>query len=87
MADYMKHLMEEDEEKYKTHFARFIKEGVTADGVSMSPNVLVGTLVYRGVSEYYIVMPIIYRHCMLGCSIYLCSVSFSVGADVQGCSC
>ena len=59
VADYMKHLMEEDEEKYKTHFARFIKEGVTADGVSMSPNVLVGTLVYRGVSEYYIVMPII----------------------------
>ncbi|CAI8039135.1 60S ribosomal protein L5 [Geodia barretti] len=33
VADYMKHLMEEDEEKYKTHFARFIKEGVTADGL------------------------------------------------------
>lgn len=35
VADYMRHLMEEDEEKYKTHFARFIKEGVTADGVSV----------------------------------------------------
>ena len=35
VADYMKHLMEEDEEKYKAHFSRFIKEGVTADGVSV----------------------------------------------------
>ena len=33
VGDYMRHLMEEDEEKYKTHFSRFIKEGVTADNV------------------------------------------------------
>ena len=26
--------MEEDEEKYKAHFSRFIKEGITADNVS-----------------------------------------------------
>lgn len=34
VADYMRHLMEEDEEKYKSHFSRFIKEGITADNVS-----------------------------------------------------
>ena len=34
VADYMKHLMEEDEEKYKAHFSRYIKAGVTADSVS-----------------------------------------------------
>ena len=34
VADYMKYLMEEDEEKYKAHFSRFIKEGVSADNVS-----------------------------------------------------
>jgi large subunit ribosomal protein L5e len=33
VADYMKHLMEEDEEKYKSHFSRFIKEGVTPDNL------------------------------------------------------
>lgn len=30
----MRYLQEEDEEKYKSHFSRFIKEGVTADSVS-----------------------------------------------------
>ena len=34
VADYMRHLAEEDEEKYKAHFSRFIKEGITADNVS-----------------------------------------------------
>lgn len=34
VADYMRHLMEEDEEKYKAHFSRFIKEGISADNVS-----------------------------------------------------
>ena len=34
VADYMRHLAEEDEDKYKAHFSRFIKEGVTADSVS-----------------------------------------------------
>ena len=33
VADYMRYLNEEDEEKYKAHFSRFIKEGVTADSV------------------------------------------------------
>ena len=37
VADYMRLLVEEDEEKYKAHFAKFIKEGVTADGVSETP--------------------------------------------------
>ena len=35
VADYMRHLMEDDEEKYKAHFSRFIKEGITADNVSI----------------------------------------------------
>ena len=30
----MRYLMEEDEEKYKSHFSRFIKEGVNAENVS-----------------------------------------------------
>ena len=34
VADYMRQMMEDDEEKYKSHFSRFIKEGVTADNVS-----------------------------------------------------
>ena len=34
VADYMRYLSEEDEEKYKSHFSRFIKEGLTADSVS-----------------------------------------------------
>ena len=29
----MRLLQDEDEEKYKTHFSRYIKEGVTADNV------------------------------------------------------
>lgn len=33
VADYMKHLSEEDEEQYKGHFARFIKEGLNGDKV------------------------------------------------------
>lgn len=33
VADYMRYLSENDEEKYKSHFSRFIKEGVTADNV------------------------------------------------------
>ena len=45
VADYMRHLMEEDEEKYKTHFARFIKEGITADGVSMNDVLVLNTSV------------------------------------------
>jgi len=31
VSDYMSYLQEEDEDKYKTHFAKFIAEGVTAD--------------------------------------------------------
>ena len=34
VADYMKHLLEEDEDAYKRQFGAFIKNGVTADGVS-----------------------------------------------------
>ena len=34
VADYMRTMSEEDEEKYKSHFSRFIKEGVSADDVS-----------------------------------------------------
>jgi large subunit ribosomal protein L5e len=33
VAAYMKHLKEEDEEKYKTQFSRYIKAEVNADGV------------------------------------------------------
>lgn len=35
VADYMRYLLENDEEKYKSHFSRFIKEGVNADNVSI----------------------------------------------------
>jgi large subunit ribosomal protein L5e len=31
VADYMRHLLEEDEDAYKKQFGTFIKEGVTAD--------------------------------------------------------
>ena len=34
VSDYMKQLQDEDEEKYKAHFSRFIKEGVSADNAS-----------------------------------------------------
>ncbi len=34
VADYMRYLSENDDEKYKSHFSRFVKEGVTADSVS-----------------------------------------------------
>ena len=34
VANYMRSLQDENEEKYKTHFARFIKAGVTPDNVS-----------------------------------------------------
>lgn len=33
VAEYMEYLTEEDETKYKTHFAEYIKEGVTFDDV------------------------------------------------------
>lgn len=33
VSDYMRYLSEEDEEKYKSHFSRFIKEGLTCDSV------------------------------------------------------
>lgn len=33
VANYMRYLMEEDEEKYKAHFSRFIKNGITPDNV------------------------------------------------------
>ena len=35
VSDYMKMLQDDDEEKYKAHFSRFIKEGLTADNVSV----------------------------------------------------
>ena len=35
VADYMRYLQDEDEDKFKAHFSRFIKEGVTADSVSV----------------------------------------------------
>lgn len=31
IADYMRELQEDDEEAYKRQFARFVKEGITAD--------------------------------------------------------
>lgn len=34
VADYMRKLLDEDEEAYKKQFSRFIKLGVTADDVS-----------------------------------------------------
>ena len=34
VANYMRHLQEEDDEAYKRQFSRFIKLGITADGVS-----------------------------------------------------
>merc|ERR1712018_956005 len=33
VADYMRHLIEEDEDAYKRQFGAFIKNGVTADGL------------------------------------------------------
>jgi len=33
VADYMRHLIEEDEEAYKRQFSRYIKSGVTADAM------------------------------------------------------
>merc|ERR1712174_156464 len=33
VADYMKSLQEEDEEQFKKHFSRFLKNGVTADSM------------------------------------------------------
>ena len=33
VSDYMRHMQEEDEEKYKSHFSRYIKEGITPDNV------------------------------------------------------
>ena len=36
VADYMRLLQDENEEKYKTHFSRFIKAGITPDNVSLS---------------------------------------------------
>ena len=36
VADYMRYMNENDEEKYKTHFSRFIKEGLTADSVGVT---------------------------------------------------
>jgi len=33
VADYMRHLLEEDEDAYKRQFSKFIKNGVTADSV------------------------------------------------------
>ena len=34
VADYMRHLLDEDEDAYKKQFGSFIKHGVTADDVS-----------------------------------------------------
>lgn len=31
VADYMRHLLEEDEEAYKRQFSKYVKEGITAD--------------------------------------------------------
>ena len=33
VANYMRYMMEEDEDKYKSHFSRYIKEGVEPDHV------------------------------------------------------
>ena len=33
VADYMRHLIEEDEDAYKKQFSRYIKNGVTADSM------------------------------------------------------
>merc|ERR1712071_202041 len=33
VADYMRHLIEDDEDSYKKQFSRYIKNGVTADGM------------------------------------------------------
>ena len=35
VADYMRHLIEEDEDAFKRQFGIFIKTGVTADDVSI----------------------------------------------------
>ena len=33
VADYMRHLQDEDDEAFKSQFSRFIKNGITADTV------------------------------------------------------
>lgn len=35
VAEYMRHLQDEDDEAFKTQFSRFIKNGITADSVSI----------------------------------------------------
>ena len=35
VADYMNHLLEEDEDAYNKQFSQFIKNGITADSVSL----------------------------------------------------
>lgn len=37
VSEYMRYLMEEDEEAYKRQFSRFIKNGVTPDSVRIRP--------------------------------------------------
>lgn len=36
VADYMRYLMEEDEDAYKKQFSQYIKNNVTPDGVRFS---------------------------------------------------
>ena len=38
VANYMRQLQEDDDEAYKRQFSRFIKLGITADGVSTTRN-------------------------------------------------
>lgn len=53
VADYMRYLQEEDEEKYKAHFSRFIKEGITADTVSKCGIIRIVVQYLQIVIEYH----------------------------------
>ena len=40
VADYMRYLMEEDEDAYKKQFPQYIKNNVTPDMVKIYPNMM-----------------------------------------------
>lgn len=57
VADYMRHLAEEDEDAYKRQFSLFIKEGVDADSVSI---IYLMAIIWLRLMTLY---PYIYKDC------------------------
>lgn len=44
VADYMRQLMDDDEEAFKKQFSQFIKHGIVADGVSCNNRLLINSV-------------------------------------------